>query len=80
MHHIEKFSDLVERFAKELNLNLKTLKYKSDDYNRLEKLVNDYHKEHNIGIVVCENCHDKIDKCFHKRKFLEVDEDEGNQD
>lgn len=82
VHHKEKFSDIVEKFANELNLNLKTLQYGSEEYKKLEKLVNDYHKEHDIGLVVCENCHDKIDKCFHKSKRLKEDKiiNEGNED
>lgn len=73
VHHTEKFADLVTRFAKQLNLDLKTLKYKSEDYNRLEELIIDYHKTNNIGIVVCESCHDTIDKCFHKQKLKRGD-------
>ena len=69
VHHLEKFSDIVERFATQLNLDLKTLQYASDDYKKLEQLVNEYHKTHNIGMALCENCHDKIDKCYHKRKL-----------
>ena len=38
--------------------------------------MNDYHKEHDIGLVVCENCHDNVDVCLHKRKSLEVDNNE----
>lgn len=71
VHHTEKFSDIVERFANELKLDLKTLEYGSDEYKELEKCVNDYHKEHDIGLVVCEGCHDQVDAHFHKRKLLE---------
>lgn len=79
VHHLEKFSDIVEKLADELNLNLRTLVYKSADYNKLEELVVNYHKEHNIGLVVCEECHDKIDECFHKRKLLDVNENEDTR-
>lgn len=79
VHHLEKFSDIVEKFANELDLDLRTLVYKSADYNKLEELVVNYHKEHNIGLVVCEECHDKIDECFHKRKLLDVNENEDKR-
>ena len=79
VHHTEKFSDIVERLANELNLDLKTLEYGSDEYKELEKQVNDYHKEHDIGLVVCENCHDQVDKCFHKRKLVGLTKNERSQ-
>jgi len=71
VHHLEKFADIVNHFAGQLNLDLKTLKYKSEDYNKLEALIIDYHETNNIGIVLCESCHDIIDKCFHKQKLKE---------
>ena len=79
VHHTEKFSDIVERLANELNLDLKTLEYGSDEYKELEKQVNDYHKEYDIGLVVCENCHDQVDKCFHKRKLVGLTKNERSQ-
>lgn len=71
VHHIEKFSDIVEKFASELDLDLKTLEHNSNKYLMLEKVIVDYHNDNDIGLVVCENCHDKIDKAFHKRKSVE---------
>ena len=37
-------------------------------YNKLEKAIIEYHLNNDIGIVVCEKCHDKLDPCFHKQK------------
>lgn len=68
VHHLEKFSDLVEYFAALYNLDLAEIVYKSDDYNKLEKAIIEYHLNNDIGIVVCEKCHDKLDPCFHKQK------------
>lgn len=67
IHHMVQFSSIVESFAKILNLDLKTVEYMSDDYLKLEKMVLEYHFTHNIGIVVCECCHDNIDINFHKQ-------------
>lgn len=67
VHHLEKFSDIVETFARQLNLELTKIVYLSEEYKQLEQLVVDYHNTHNIGLVVCEDCHSKVDNCFHKR-------------
>ena len=41
--------------------------------------LSNYHKEYSIGLVVCEECHDKVDECFHKRKLLDVNESEDKR-
>lgn len=68
VHHTTKFSTIVEEFAAKLQLDLKLVEYKSEDYLQLEQLVLDYHNTNNIGVVVCESCHDTIDEAFHKQK------------
>ena len=43
----------------------------SPEYQKLEKDILEYHNTHNIGMVVCEDCHSEIDKHYHKRHSKE---------
>lgn len=77
VHHKEPFIEIFERFLKELGLNGQEVEYMSEDYLKLEKAIVDYHNSHDIGLVVCESCHDKVDPKFHKRHILDSKEDEN---
>lgn len=77
VHHKEPFIEIFERFLKELGLNGQEIEYMSEDYLKLEKAIVDYHNSHDIGLVVCESCHDKVDPKFHKRHILDNKENEN---
>ena len=70
VHHLEPFREIVQKALIELQIDKNTLKVRDENFNRLEKWLYDYHMNNDIALVVCENCHDKIDKNFHKQKNI----------
>ena len=70
VHHKEQFAKLVNNGIKELNLDINNLEFRSDDYQKLEKWILDYHNSHDIGLVVCQKCHAKVDKRYFAPKKL----------
>lgn len=67
VHHLEPFIKIYKFFIKKNDFDESTLTYMSPEYQKLEKDILDYHYKHNIGMVVCEDCHAEIDKHYHKR-------------
>ena len=45
---------------------------KEDFYNLLKDEILNFHYNNSIALVVCEDCHDKVDKKFHKQKNLSI--------
>ena len=70
IHHLEPLKDIIDKFCKKHNVEKKDLNKQldSDLFKEIIKEIVIYHFEHNIGIVVCPDCHDKIDKHYYKRK------------
>lgn len=69
VHHKEPFRNIVSKFCELLNINLSKIVYGDEQYLELEKQIIEYHTKHKeIGQVVCELCHAKIDKYFKPRK------------
>lgn len=80
IHHTEPFFDIVNKCAEKLNINVNEIsavkKDKSDytdEFKLLREEVVKYHNEHDVGIVVCIDCHDEIDPQFRKPKKLKQD-------
>ena len=73
VHHVVPFSHIVEYYAKIHNFNLDTIKHKSEEYEILKNEVLNFHNSNSIALVVCENCHDKVDKAFHKQKNMNIE-------
>lgn len=71
VHHLEPFIEIYKRFIKENNFDENQIVYMSPEYQKLEKDILEYHNSHNIGMVVCEDCHSEIDKHYHKRHSKE---------
>lgn len=70
MYSLEPLKDIIDKFCKKHNVEKKDLNKQldSDLFKEIIKEIVIYHFEHNIGIVVCPDCHDKIDKYYYKRK------------
>ena len=73
VHHKEQFAKIVDKGIKELNLDPDNLEFRSDDYQKLEQWILDYHNTHDIGLVVCQKCHAEVDKCYFAPKKLYED-------
>lgn len=71
VHHLEPFIDIYRKFVKENNLDENKIVYMSPEYQKLEKDIVEYHFSHDIGMVVCEDCHSTVDKHYHKRRIKE---------
>lgn len=70
VHHKEQFAKIVDRGIKELNLDPDNLEFRSDDYQKLEQWVLNYHNTHDIGLVVCQKCHAEVDKRYFAPKKI----------
>ncbi len=70
VHHKEQFAKIVDNGIKELNLDSDNLEFRSDDYQKLEQWVLNYHNTHDIGLVVCQKCHAEVDKRYFAPKKL----------
>lgn len=68
IHHKIQLSKIVDGIAKDFNIDLSKLEYGSDDYIKIEEKLLEYHRSNDIGLVVCADCHDKIDPHYHKGK------------
>ena len=87
VHHKERFFDIVNKCAEQLGIDINNIKRCDEitlqftpEYAALEKLVLEYHNTHDVGIVVCVHCHDKIDPQFRKPiKLRKVENIENNQ-
>lgn len=80
IHHTEPFFDIVNKCAEKLNINvneISAIKEDKSDYTDEFKLLREevvkYHSEHDVGIVVCIDCHDEVDPQFRKPKKLKQD-------
>lgn len=78
VHHKEPFNDIFYKFVDYFHLDESSIEYMSDDYIKLENAIVEYHNSHDIGIVVCEDCHSDIDKHYHKR-HRKRDENENQE-
>ena len=67
VHHLEPFIDIYNYFIKENKFDNMEIIYMSPEYLKLEKDIIDYHFSKDIGLVVCEDCHAKVDKKYHAR-------------
>lgn len=70
VHHKEQFAKIVDKGIKELNLDPDNLEFRSNDYQKLEQWVLNYHNTHDIGLVVCQKCHAEVDKRYFAPKKL----------
>lgn len=75
VHHNTPLSKIIDIFLEKYNI--RTTEEKNDllkNEKILEQFIQDIIKYHNeakdIGIVVCRDCHNKIDKCYHKPKNI----------
>lgn len=60
VHHLEKFTDIVSKFA---NKPISEYSQSSDEFQELCKCVIEYpNNNKQIGLVLCEVCHGKVDK------------------
>lgn len=71
VHHTYPFRLIVNDALKDLNLNIDDIKFRSEEYDILEKWIVEYHFNNNVGIVLCQDCHDSVDMYFHKSNLLE---------
>lgn len=70
VHHLKPLRDIIQEYFNEHNLDIEYVNgiEGSDEYfNIIKELVEYHYKNMNIGIVVCPECHSKIDKQY-KRK------------
>ena len=67
VHHLEPFIDIFNYFINKNNLNNTEIVYMSPEYLKLEEDIVNYHFSKDIGLVVCEDCHAKVDKKYHAR-------------
>lgn len=77
IHHVESFFNIVNKCAEKLGFDIKNIKRLTEngqaftpEYKELEKAVIEYHNSHDVGIVVCIDCHDALDPQFRKPKKL----------
>lgn len=70
VHHKVSFANLVDKGIKELNLDIKSIEFRDDNYQKLEQWILDYHNTHDIGLVVCRKCYAKVDKHYYAPKKL----------
>ena len=70
VHHTEPLRDIIDRILKQHNISSKEeIDINSDLCNQLTKEIKEYHDTHpEIGMVVCTECHSKIDKHYKPRK------------
>lgn len=70
VHHTEPLRDIINRILKQHNISSKEeIDINSDLCNQLVKEIKEYHDNHpEIGMVVCTECHSKIDKHYKPRK------------
>ena len=70
VHHKIPFSQIVDEQANKLNIDIDKVEFLSKEYLTLEEKVIEFHNNNDIAQVLCEDCHDKIDKHFHKQKNM----------
>lgn len=70
VHHCKiKFKDIFYLCCKQVGIKPSELIYQSEAYYKVKDLVIQYHEcNSDLGIVVCEDCHENIDKCFKNKK------------
>jgi hypothetical protein len=69
VHHIEPFRDIIKKFLIKNNTNINDIILGDDKCNMLVDEICKYHIDNpDIGMVVCEKCHEEVDKHFHMRK------------
>jgi len=68
VHHIEPLNLIISKICKELNIDIKGVKSGTNEFNVIKEAVILYHNSNDIGVVLCSDCHDKIDKYYHKQK------------
>ena len=73
VHHSQPLRDIINNFLTKNNITIDELEKNrgNDIYNNIIDQIIDYHYNNNIGIVVCPDCHSKIDSYYHKRKNYE---------
>jgi len=68
VHHTEQLHLIILSICKKNNVNIEFLKDGTKEFNLIKNEVLLYHNENNIGIALCEDCHDLIDIHYHKMK------------
>lgn len=70
IHHTEPVKDIIIKFLEENNItDVNTLKDGSKLFIKIVQDIINYHLNNNIGVVVCKDHHDEIDKFYHKPKI-----------
>lgn len=80
IHHTYPFRCIINDALNALNVNIENMEFRSQEYDILEKWVVEYHNNNDVGIVLCQNCHDMVDKYFHKSNLLEWGENRENKE
>lgn len=72
VHHIEPLRDIIKKSINKYNTSIKELEenQNSEIFNKVLNDILSYHYDNNIGITVCESCHEKIDEKYHKPKYV----------
>lgn len=70
VHHIQPLRDIINKFLLKNNITIDELEKNKGDktYNNIIDQIVNYHYNNKIGMVVCPNCHNKIDPYYHKKK------------
>lgn len=71
IHHKYPFRCIIEEAEALLGIDLDAVEFRSIEYNYVENWVIKYHENVDVGIVLCQDCHDLIDDHFHKSDKLE---------
>lgn len=69
VHHLKPLRDIIDETLLKHNIKVSDIILGDETCQMLVKEIVKYHYDNmNIGIVVCERCHEIIDKHFHMRK------------
>ena len=71
VHHIEPLRDIISNFMEKENYTIEYINYieGTDEYQEfINKIVKYHYDNDNIGIVLCPECHAKMDRQYRLRK------------
>ena len=68
IHHVKPLYLIILNICEKNKIDSKTLKDGTHNFYFIKEEVLKYHKENNLGITLCEDCHDLIDIHYHKNK------------
>jgi hypothetical protein len=72
VHHLYPYRLIIKEIKEKYNIIDMSIINLDDELGKvIAKDIIDFHDTHDIGIVVCTNCHSKIDKFYKKRKTNE---------